>query len=156
MGMKKVCTRCKIEKELSEFSKNSALKSGLLSKCKTCDKEKGRRYYLKKKAIKLEKVRRYSMSKQGRLKRNEASKKYYAEHKEQSKARSVLNQAVKSGKVNRYPCTVCGNEDSHGHHEDYSKPLEVIWLCRKCHTEFHNKKMEQARLTQSKEGGATK
>jgi hypothetical protein len=31
------------------------------------------------------------------------------------------------------PCVACDSEKSEMHHEDYSKPLEVWWLCRKHH-----------------------
>lgn len=52
-------------------------------------------------------------------------------------AREALNRALKSGNVMKGPCAICGNKKVHGHHEDYSKPLEVIWLCRKHHDEHH-------------------
>jgi len=39
----------------------------------------------------------------------------------------------------RRPCTVCGAMKSEAHHEDYSKPLEVTWLCRTCHKAEHRK-----------------
>jgi hypothetical protein len=32
---------------------------------------------------------------------------------------------------------VCGNAATHAHHDDYSKPLEVRWLCRAHHSEHH-------------------
>ena len=34
--MKKVCTKCNIEKELSDFHKNNERKSGYVSRCKDC------------------------------------------------------------------------------------------------------------------------
>lgn len=54
------------------------------------------------------------------------------------KARSDLNHAVRSGKIKREPCRICGEEKSEGHHTDYSKPLIVIWLCNKHHHEAHS------------------
>lgn len=56
-----------------------------------------------------------------------------------SRARLALTSAVHSGKIKRRPCEVCGDPKSHGHHEDYSKPLEVKWLCRNHHQEIHNR-----------------
>jgi hypothetical protein len=53
------------------------------------------------------------------------------------KAREKLHQAVKSGKVIKKSCEVCQDQASYAHHEDYSKPYDVIWLCRKHHRERH-------------------
>jgi hypothetical protein len=50
--------------------------------------------------------------------------------------RSYLNTYLKRGKISKQPCK-CGCETVEAHHDDYSKPLEVIWLCRKCHLELH-------------------
>lgn len=52
-------------------------------------------------------------------------------------AHVILATAIKRGKVQKRPCEVCGNLRSHGHHEDYTKPLEVKWLCAKHHKEAH-------------------
>ena len=54
-------------------------------------------------------------------------------------ARYKLKYAVASGKMSRGLCEFDGCLDpmTHGHHEDYSKPLEVRWLCRKHHAQRH-------------------
>jgi hypothetical protein len=52
-------------------------------------------------------------------------------------ARAYLNTYVKRGVVKKMACFVCGDIKSESHHDDYSKPLEVIWLCRKHHLEKH-------------------
>ncbi len=39
--------------------------------------------------------------------------------------------------LDRQPCEVCGDPKTDGHHEDYSRPLEVRWLCRLCHARAH-------------------
>jgi hypothetical protein len=46
--------------------------------------------------------------------------------------------AIKTGKLKRQPCEVCGStENIHGHHDDYEKPLEVRWLCARHHRIEH-------------------
>jgi len=58
------------------------------------------------------------------------------------KARMMLRQGIQSGKVIRGNCEKCGNPNTHGHHSDYSKPLQVKWLCALHHTEEHKKNMD--------------
>lgn len=52
-------------------------------------------------------------------------------------ARLDVAKAIYRGDLVRGPCEVCGEEKTHGHHDDYSKPLSVRWLCPKHHTEWH-------------------
>jgi hypothetical protein len=49
------------------------------------------------------------------------------------RARGMISSAVASGRLTRKPCICCGHPNSQAHHEDYAKPLEIKWLCRKCH-----------------------
>jgi hypothetical protein len=35
------------------------------------------------------------------------------------------------------PCESCGGAGAQLHHADYSKPLEVRWLCAQCHGREH-------------------
>lgn len=73
-------------------------------------------------------------------------------------ARSALRAAVASGKIAKpSSCQECGRAEKlpkrnklgkfvfrsgryvfiDGHHDDYSRPLDVRWLCRKCHNGHH-------------------
>ena len=54
-------------------------------------------------------------------------------------ARDALNNAIRAGSVIRpSACSQCGCACSpHGHHHDYSKSLDVVWLCQPCHIEEH-------------------
>ncbi len=56
-------------------------------------------------------------------------------------ARSFLCAAIKEGIVIRPDtCIRCSKEcKPEAHHEDYLKPLEVVWLCRSCHGKEHRK-----------------
>jgi len=48
-----------------------------------------------------------------------------------------LGKAVKRGDVIKKPCELCGETKAQGHHEDYSKPLDVTWLCVRHHNDRH-------------------
>lgn len=56
-----------------------------------------------------------------------------------NKARWALNKAIASGKILREPCELCGEGKAEAHHEDYAKPFDVRWLCRRCHRKEHVK-----------------
>ena len=49
----------------------------------------------------------------------------------------MVMQAVLDGTLIRQPCSRCGTVKAVAHHEDYSKPLDVIWLCLSCHRRRH-------------------
>lgn len=57
-----------------------------------------------------------------------------------NKCRSLAYSGLKSGKLIPQPCEKCGETKVEMHHEDYDKPLEVIWLCRICHMDLHNER----------------
>ena len=145
----KRCCRCKIEKELDEFSRDKSSKDGLQNKCKICqkqwyqlNKEKKKQYY----QLNREKIREYSQLNKEKI--NQNKNQYYHRNPEKQKARQKLNYAVRSGKIHKaLYCSSC-DSDKHleAHHTDYSKPLEVMWLCRTCHRELHNKMREQSRI----------
>jgi hypothetical protein len=56
------------------------------------------------------------------------------------RARKALNHAVAAGKIIPQPCEKCSAPKAQGHHDDYSKPLEVRWWCARCHSQHHNQK----------------
>ena len=55
---------------------------------------------------------------------------------------NLTRYAIKIGLLKRLPCEKCGNERSQAHHDDYTKPLAIIWLCRPHHLALHNKARE--------------
>ena len=53
-------------------------------------------------------------------------------------AHNAVRRAIRSGELNPGPCETCGNEScNYAHHDDYSKPLSVRWLCPGCHLRHH-------------------
>lgn len=61
------------------------------------------------------------------------------EEPEKYRARSAVSNAIRDGRLGRGQCEICCDW-AHAHHEDYSKPLEVRWLCPKHHSEEHRKR----------------
>ena len=53
------------------------------------------------------------------------------------KARLLANLAQEYGFLVPEPCATCGKKAEHKHHEDYDRPLEIVWLCRRCHVQLH-------------------
>ena len=58
-------------------------------------------------------------------------------------ARSKLARALETGEVKKGKCKVCGAKNVEAHHKDYRKPLDVVWLCRKCHDRKHGKEVPE-------------
>ena len=86
-------------------------------------------------------MRKYRQSDKYRAYMKEYMSKYRKQGGDATKkrvARSELTKALLRGDIKRNPCVVCNNDKSQGHHPDYDKPLEVIWLCRRHHQEVHS------------------
>lgn len=49
----------------------------------------------------------------------------------------AVQKALTQGKLVKGPCEVCGSRIVDAHHDDYSKPLAVRWLCRRHHSRLH-------------------
>lgn len=65
-------------------------------------------------------------------------RKYFEVSNEQREtARLNFRSAVLKGSIIPKPCAVCGDSKSEGHHFDYTRPLEVIWLCKTHHGLVH-------------------
>lgn len=61
-------------------------------------------------------------------------------YKKQCRCRNLFYRAIEKGEIKKPDtCEICGNKKKlDGHHDDYSKPYEVKWLCRKCHKRVHS------------------
>ncbi len=66
-----------------------------------------------------------------------SNKEYRGRNPDKRKAHGVIANAIRRGKMKRMPCEECGSEKSEAHHDDYSQPLNVRWLCRNHHLAFH-------------------
>ena len=99
--------------------------------------------YKQYRTSKILKLRKYNReyNKQWRKKNNYSDVlRYEKKYPEKRLARLFVLSALNSGKLKKLPCIVCGSLKSQAHHEDYSKPLEVIWLCALHHKRLHQEK----------------
>jgi len=132
MTNSKLCARCGEEKPNNQFYKNHRMKSGLSSYCKPCYSARAQAAELKRRWRKanLEKARQIT---------NKTCKAYRKRYPERQIAKRVIERAIRRGDLIRQPCIICGiTENVHAYHEDYSMPMRIIWLCRKCHRLEHS------------------
>lgn len=52
--------------------------------------------------------------------------------------RNTLHR-IKSGKINKKLCEVCGGSKTEAHHDDYTKPYDIRWFCVQHHVSHHKK-----------------
>lgn len=135
---RKVCFKCGLLKPLEEFYKHPDTADGHLNKCKLCSRKDARQNYRKNEAYYHE----YDKKRGETLKRKRAAslncKKNRLKYPDKNKARQRVYDAKRHGKLAEQPCEICGALKVTAHHEDYSKPLDVIWLCPKHHRWIHN------------------
>ena len=138
----KRCSRCKLNKPKTEFNKRRAATDGLRPECKSCQNAESKKRYHEKGGQKRH-SERYAINRSDRL---QYCKNYYQAKKPKREydpakqpARVAVYRAIKNGKLVRpMECQQCGEKckpDGH-HHNGYDKAhyLDVVWLCRKCHT----------------------
>lgn len=100
---------------------------------------RSREGYARHRERRVEAARSYSRSEKGREMQRARSARRRVTEKEKVGARTKLNNALRYGRVVRGPCRDCGSSETHGHHHDYSKPLDVIWLCQEHHIAEHRR-----------------
>ena len=79
----------------------------------------------------------YRKTEHFKKKRVISTAKWREENRDKTSAHSAVAQAIKSKKLEKLTCEFCFSKDTVAHHDDYSKPLDVRWLCRLHHAEVH-------------------
>jgi hypothetical protein len=125
------------------------------SRCKECHKVKVREnraekieYYkaydakrYREDPRRREKNYAYAKTDAGRASHNAAHKRWMDRNAEKRACHVILGNAVRGGRIVKPDsCSMCGAGGRiHGHHEDYTKPLDVVWVCPNCHAAIHAK-----------------
>ena len=141
---KKSCKKCGEEKTSDLFYNRD-------NSCKECRKSIARSYREKN----LEKVleydrRRYHENEHRKDvarkcfrralndgRHTEYSRQWRSRNTEKYKAHMIVKSAIRNGSLSKCGCRVCGSLLSQAHHDDYSRPLDVVWLCPLHHAQIH-------------------
>lgn len=134
-GMEKSCIRCDTVKRIGEFYAHKAMLDGHLSVCKECVRRRVTARYERERDKISEYERERNKTPERKVYAAERQRKYRKANPEKDAARRKVGAAVKSGVLRKHPCERCGSEKSQAHHHDYSVPLDVEWLCFRCHRE---------------------
>ena len=124
---------------MQEFYSHQETKDGYLNKCKNCTRQNVTAY----RNANLEKIRAYDRERADYKKITANTKKYRKLFPERYKAQTAISNAVRDKRlIKPDTCSVCNVKPSrlHGHHEDYSKPFQVKWVCAACHKALHKRK----------------
>lgn len=153
--MDRVCDRCNLAKSVGDFhwTKERAEPRKI---CKECHRKACRENYAANRTRILEQHKQRASLPEVRERQNEIARKnrhlphnrkrvrkycdlYNERHPEKYAAKLAVRWAIKRGDIVRPDrcgkCATIGQVQAH--HHDYTKPLDVEWLCQKCHTTEH-------------------
>lgn len=151
----KYCPDCKNNYPLDSFY--SYIKYGdklyYMRRCKPChvtnnkktDERTGasKRHYRENREEYLKRSQAYVKTKKGLESKKRAYAKYWYNPDNQIKnqARALVNHSLRDGKIVKpFVCENCKEEKPlEAHHHDYEKALDVAWLCKTCHWDWHSK-----------------
>lgn len=147
-GPTKVCRSCKRGLLFSLFSPCKKGIFGLHSQCKEC-RNAYRKQYRRSNSEKVREIqRRYNKTHHEEIREKmkrwiaanpshytEHSRKFRKRHPERNRVYQATWNAISRGKLKRpAQCEACGQLGKvQAHHWDYSRPLDVQWLCMPCH-----------------------
>lgn len=161
---KKTCTKCEQVLALTEFYEEKRGRYGLRGKCKKCCNASSAKHYKANREAMLaqhrewretnrESIRAYfrertkNLTREQITKHNASHKAYQSRNPIKISAKNQANHAIRSGRLIRKPCERCSRTTHiHAHHEDYTKPLDVVWLCSGCHGDRHREINEEVRV----------
>jgi ribosomal protein S27AE len=120
------CSKCHSTKDLYINSKRANLKGEIVPTymCRPCNTER---------------QRQYRSTETGKRNIYNAVKKSTEKHWDKQMARAKLQYHINVGHIVKpNKCSHCNLKGKiEGHHEDYSKPLDVIWVCKPCHWTYY-------------------
>lgn len=148
----KVCRTCQQSKPLADFYRHVRMLDGHLNNCIACVKARIKHH----RARNIDKIREYDQQRgmlphrvearklyvktpAGKNAMQKAQQRYRERYPMKYAAHTITSNAIRDGVlVPDTVCSVCNaSQNIEGHHDDYTKPLAVRWLCASCHKAWH-------------------
>ncbi len=130
VGQLEICPACKHARPATP----SMIRSGNRT-CMVCQGKKSQAWAKKNPEKHVQHVKNYYAKRPGLY--NAMARKYRAGNRKKISAHNAVYRAIKAGLLERAPCVICGSASSLGHHDNYARPLDVVWLCNAHHIERH-------------------
>lgn len=86
----------------------------------------------------------YYATPEGQAARERARAAWHERNPDARAAHVAVGNALRDGRLVKGPCARLGDDCSgrvEAHHEDYSKPLEVVWACVRHHDELDRERV---------------
>lgn len=146
-----LCIKCDKEQPESEYYR-STLRANSTGECKACtrarvtaNREAKIDYYQEydrnrgNLPHRVQARKEYAQTERGQKALARGNAAHYYRYPNRSAARYAVTNAVRDGRLYKpSQCESCNDETTlHGHHCDYNKPLDVMWLCDPCHKQWH-------------------
>jgi ribosomal protein S27AE len=135
----KRCFKCGDEKPLTEFYRHPKMADGYLGKCKSCTRIDVAQNY----RARIDHYVEYERNRAQNPQRKEMALEYQRRRRRRdpikAAAHIATSNAIRDGRLIRKPCESCGDANVDAHHDDYTRPLDVRWLCRRHHLAVHGK-----------------
>ena len=142
----KKCSECGRELPLTKFNKNRKRKDGLQDRCRDCFSEYNKKRYASNREKFKTMVKKYR--EENPCNELDTRIKMCAKNPNKKNAHMAVDAAIRAGVIeNPQVCYGCGCKPPEhrieAHHHNYSKPLEVIWLCTPCHRRMDQQRQKE-------------
>lgn len=137
VGGELLCPKCELWKPLWDFNNAKNRSHGVSGLCRNCVCAQRRKWKLENPEESKKRSRNYYWK--NRDKEIARGRLYRNTYKERTTARTRVRTAKIQGVLRKHNCEICLGDNPQAHHQDYSKPLDVTWLCQRCHFLLHAK-----------------
>ena len=143
------CSCCRQEKPETLFYWRDRARGQRRTECMDCRRKQSREDRAQNIAAVRAHDRQRNQLPQRRALNAAAARKWSTANSRLQLVNRRLQRAVRSQKLTPLPCLVCG-DNAEAHHPDYSRPFDVVWLCRSHHRQLHAE--HRRRLAESAPG----